>query len=273
MGLFDNPAEYYAKPEGYLRQGDLVIAPSSTLWSSAERPAEPGLLLSPSSVGTSQVALLWPAHDPVEGVSIEARWGLAMILPHECAIHRDFNRRVVQLQAEGAVTTDAVGRASADESLDPTVVVAPVVPINALPEADRRAVSSGGRIGLVPVCAGPDAHAPLIPTGALDLGRITEVSRRLIHRRAAGLSERARAFLRYKLAEQWAYRNQSLDAEIARAVGHRIVRHQVIERPKDLQVVLELDDGTTLILKSDQARPGRVDLPSRDVFKDRPAPP
>jgi hypothetical protein len=45
----------------------------------------------------------------------------------------------------------------------------------------------------------------------------------------------------------------------------------VIERAKDLQVALELDDGTTPILKEDQRRPGRLDLPSRPGFADRPS--
>ncbi|HUX85553.1 MAG TPA: hypothetical protein VMW65_01010 [Chloroflexota bacterium] len=272
MGLFDDPRDYYGEVGGYLRQGDLVLAPSTTLWSAAERPADPGALLPPSGVGVNQITLLWPRRAPVEGLAAEVRWGLVMVLPHECAIHRDFNRRLVQLEAEGMGEAEAIERASGDPALDPTIVVAPVIPLSSLPETDRRAVSSGGRIGLFPVCAGPAADAPLIPAGVVDLGRLAEISRRLVHRRVARLSERARAFLRFKLAEQWAYRNQSLDAEIAQAVGHTIMRHQVIERSKDLQVVLELDDGTTLVLKQDQRRPGRVDLPSRSDFPDRPVP-
>ena len=270
MGLFDDPREYYDEARGYLRQGDLVIAPSATLWSAAECVADPGTLLTPRSVGGSQHVLLWPEREPVEGLAAEVRWGLVMILPHECAIHRDFNRRLARLRAEGVDEVEAVERASSDPSLDPTIVVAPVLPAALLSEADRRTVSSGGRIGQFPVCAGPDPHAPLIPAGTVDLGRIAEISRRLVHRRVARLSERARAFLRFKLAEQWAYRNQSLDADIARAVGHTIVRHQVIERSKDLEVILELDDGTTLILKQDQRRLNRADLPSRSDFSDRP---
>ncbi|MBI3978284.1 MAG: hypothetical protein HY331_08875 [Chloroflexi bacterium] len=272
MGLFDDPREYYAEVSGYLQQGDLVIAPSATLWAAAEQAVEPGLLLPPGSVGASQMALLWPPRDPVEGLVAEVRWGLVMVLPHECAIHRDFNRRLVELEAAGAPRAEAVERASADPALDPTIVVAPVLPLAALPEPDRRTVAAGGRIGLCPVCPGPDPRRPLIPPAAVDLGRAGEISRRLVHRRVARLSSRARAFLRFKLAEQWAYRNQSLDAEVARAVGQTIVRHQVIERAKDLQIILELDDGTTLVLKQDQRRPAPADLPPRSAFPDRPMP-
>lgn len=272
MGLFDDPREYYEPAIGYLRQGDLVIAPSVTLWSDRERTADPDVLLTPERVGITQSTLLWPHREEVEGVSAEARWGLAMVLPHECAIHRDFNRRLIQLQEAGNSQDDAIEQASNDPTLDPTIVVAPVIPLSHLPESDRRSVASGGRIGLFPVCPGPNATAPTIPAGVVDLGRISEISRRLVHARVARLSNRARALLRFKLAEQWAYRNQSLDDEIARAVGHTIVRHQVIERAKDLQVILELDDGTTLILKQDQRRLGRLDLPEREELMNRQLP-
>lgn len=272
MGLFDDPAAYYAAVEGYLRQGDFVLAPSSTLWSPAERPAESAALLPPSGIG-SQLTLLWPENPPIAGVTLEARWGLVMVLPHECAIHRDFNRRLVELAQQGMSQDEAVDRASADSSLDPTITVTPIIPLTALPGADRPTIASGGRIGLFPVCSGPSPSELLIPAGAVDLGRVTEISRQLVHRRVARLSTRARAFLRFKLVEQWAFRNQSLDADIARAVGQTIIRHQVVERTRDLQVILELDDGTTLVLKQDQRRPGQIDLPARSEFTDRPLPP
>jgi|GEM_PF-1642066 len=271
MGLFDDPAAYYADVEGYLRQGDFVLAPSTTLWSTTERPVEPGALLPPSGIG-SQVTLLWPESPPIAGAALEARWGLVMVLPHECAIHRDFNRRLIDLAQQGMSQDEAVELASADSSLDPTITVTPVIPLTALPGSDRLTIASGGRIGLFPVCTGPNPLEPLIPAGAVDLGRATEISRQLVHRRVAHLSARARAFLRFKLVEQWAFRNQSLDADIARAVGHTIIRHQVAERTRDLQVILELDDGTTLVLKQDQRRPGQIDLPARSGFTDRPLP-
>ena len=274
MGLFDDPRAYYADASGYLRQGDLIIAPSATLWTARERDSASAPLVPPTKVGTTQQTLLWPAQPPAEGVVAEVRWGLAIVLPHECAIHRDFNRRLVELERRDGITgTEAVARASADVSLDPTIVVAPVWPLSTFAEEDRRPIAEGGRIGFFPVCAGPDPSRPLVPPGAVDLGRVTEISRGLVHRRVARLSDRARALLRYKLAQQWAYRNQSLDAEIARAVGHTIVQSQVVERAKGLQITLILDDGSTLVLKQDQRRPGVDDLPGRAPLEDRPIPP
>lgn len=270
MGLLDDPTLYYVTDgSGPLRQGDLVLAPSATLYKDTETPAAQALISSPLRVGTAQQVHLWQPQQQVSGLSAEVRWGLAMVLPHECAISRDFNRRQVQLRKEGFSDEEARKIASDDPALDPTVVVSPVIPLIDFPLSDHPGILTGGRIGLFPICPGPRPEKPLVPKGVVDLGRASEISRQLIHQRVARLSERARALLRAKLVDQWAYRNLTLESEIARAIGRKIVDARVIEKSKDLEVILELDDGTTLVLKQDQRRPNRIDLPSRDDFQDR----
>jgi hypothetical protein len=270
MGLLDDPTLYYTTVgSGPLRQGDLVLAPSATLYQDTEIPAAQTLLAPPLRVGTTQHILLWQPQQQISGLSAEVRWGLAMVLPHECAISRDFNRRQVQLRKDGFTDEEARKLASGDPALDPTVVVSPVIPMSNFPRSDHASILTGSRIGLFPVCPGPRPEKPLVPQGVVDLGRASEISRQLIYQRVARLSERARAVLRSKLVDQWAYRNLSLESEIAKAIGRKIVDARVIEKSKDLEVILELDDGTTLVLKQDQRRPNRLNLPPRDDFQDR----
>jgi hypothetical protein len=105
--------------------------------------------------------------------------------------------------------------------------------------ASEAAVRQAQPIGYFPVVGSDD-----VDQGYLDFTRTVPVSRRLLWGPAAALSEAARKILRWKLAQFYAVRNLSVDAEIMAAIGKTITAVRVVTDHRDRLIVdLELDQG------------------------------
>jgi hypothetical protein len=133
------------------------------------------------------------------------------------------------------------------------VPVAPILPYPQLRFTNPAAVRQAQPTGYFPILAWPGQ----VDEGYLDFTRTVPVSRQLLWGPAAALSESARRILRWKLAQFYAVRNLSIDAEIERAVGKTITAVRIVADQRDRLIVdLELNDGESeLRLRQEPRRP------------------
>jgi len=89
VAWYDNENEYYQDAAGALRQGELVLAPT---------------------------------------VVVELGEDMAMVIPHDCALEKEFNERVGELVRNGTSEEVAIAQASTDSTLDRLVAVAQRAP-------------------------------------------------------------------------------------------------------------------------------------------------
>ena len=182
-----------------------------------------------------------------------------MVVSDDCAIDREFNARVGQLVIEGMPEAGAEAEARNDKRLDKFILVAPVLSYESLHFTSEQAVRSAQAVGYFPIVGGPE-----VDEGYLDLGRVHPISRSLLTEPFAALSEAGRSILRWKLAQYFAARNLSVDAEIAAAVGRTISAVRAVEDNKHRLVVdLELDGGAARLRlrqepRREEAPPARV---------------
>lgn len=119
--------------------------------------------------------------------------------------------------------------------------MAPVLLYRRLHFVNEGAVRQAHAIGYFPVV---DSDDPSMDEGYVDFTRTVPVSRKLLRGPYASMSEPARRILRWKLAQFYAFRNQSVDDEITAAVGKAITAvHAVTDNKNRLIVELELDHG------------------------------
>jgi hypothetical protein len=257
VAWFDTEAEYYQAPEGPLRQGDIVLA--ATVVVGAGVGPEPGV--APAQLGQARTVKLWTAlgHTLPEAPSLQAqvRWDLAMVLPHDCALEKEFNERVVELLAQGQDEADAVRAASADPALDRYLAVAPIRDYSVLPERRREGARGGQRHGAFPV---PASALYALESGWVDLNAPTTVDRVSFSPslRVASLTDRAVDYLRASLARHWAYRDLTRADEISRALGRTIVDIHAAPMGKDklrLELHLDGDAGTITLEGSNKPKP------------------
>ena len=250
MAWFDSENEYYQHPQGPLRQGDLVLAPSAVL-----EPGEGELpALAPSLLGDEQTIQLWKAARRTlpEAPTLRARvrWDLSMVLPHDCALEKEFNERVAELMREQLSEDEAIAQASADPTLDTLIALAPVRAYEEAAERRREGIRTGQRLGTFPV---PASSTHALDPGWVDLSAPTTVARSFFspELRVASLTVRAADYLRAALARHWSYRDLTRADEISRALGKTITDIKAAPMPKDrLRVELLLDgDGGTLTLE------------------------
>ena len=189
-------------------------------------------------------------------LSAEVGWALAMVIPHNCAMEKDWNERVAELVASGASQGEAEQQAGSDTGLDPLVTVAPILPYAGLSAKRERSIRSGLRLTAFPVVGNGQ-----VPEGFVDLNAMTCVHYTLVlvEQRVAALSRVAEAFLQKKLAMHFAYRDDSDLDVIAKAVGRRIVGVNVVEAPSKksarVKVAMTLEDGETLVLEGSAPAP------------------
>jgi hypothetical protein len=178
-----------------------------------------------------------------------------MVIPHNCAMEKDWNERVAELVASGASQGEAEQQAGSDTGLDPLVTVAPILPYAGLSAKRERSIRSGLRLSAFPVVGNGQ-----VPEGYVDLNAMTSVRYTLVltEQRVAALSRVAQAFLQKKLAMHFAYRDSDLDV-IAKAVARRIVGVNVVEAPSKksarVKVAMTLEDGETLVLDGSAPAP------------------
>lgn len=198
---------YLPEPHATRRQGDIVLAPTSVLWA-PERVSTPGSVpFPPTHIGEPvfSMAAQAPAGTPyVLGVH-ETRWSPAIILSHDCDLEKDFDERVHELIAEGIDVDDARRYASDDPTLDPLVVVAPLMTYDAVPERHRQGIRQAQRIGYFPLPPLPGAGESEY---LVDLGRVATVDHLLFRAKLASLTHTAAGVLRYKISEAYASRDQ-----------------------------------------------------------------
>lgn len=185
------------------------------------------------------------------------RWDLAMVIPHDCALEKEFNERVSELVREGASEEVAVEEASADNTLDRLVAVAPIRAYEDTTAKRKEGIRTGQRHGTFPV---PASSTYCIEPGWVDLTAPTTLDRGFFspNLRLASLTDRAADYLRASLARHWAYRDLTRKDEISKAIGRTIVDIKAASMAKDrlrVELFLDGDAGTITLDGSNKPAP------------------
>jgi len=257
VSVLTDPILYYDAPQKDWALGDIVIVPTAVLWAQSEKRADDYPQPAPPADGSASVAYdLWHGlaqfHDPV----IECWLTPAMIVVDDCVIDKEFNAFIQRLTDSGYSEGDAVAAARAETSLDLLTPVCPIRPYKDLRYANEQAVRQATSTGYFPIVDSDDMDA-----GYVDFLYTVPVSRRLLRGPVAALSEPARRILRWKLAQFYGFRNQSVDAEIMAAIGKTITDvHIVTDNKNRLVVDLTLDHGAGQLQLRQEPR--RTDIPA-----------
>ncbi|HET6232925.1 MAG TPA: hypothetical protein VFE05_22805 [Longimicrobiaceae bacterium] len=218
-------------------------------------------------LGTTQRMALWdePSGTGAPGVSAEVRFSPVLVLSHDCELEKDFNERVRELIVGGMAEDAAILEAEADPTLDPFVVVAPLLPYSAFAQKRHPGIRDGQRIGYFPLERLPHDGGDYV----VDLGHVSTVSVELLPQRAkvASLACESVYELRYKLSEAYAIRDLAVLQELERMTGRTIVR--VVAQGKSQKktsLQLYLDDGDIVHL---EVRKPREFLPE-EITRERP---
>jgi hypothetical protein len=257
MAWFDHETEFYREPIGPLRQGDLVLAPSAVM--------EPGIGgmsgVPPIDLGDERLVQVWTAGrdalPETPTLRVRTRWDLAMVLPHDCALEKEFNERVGELIAIGHPEDEAIAIASSDPTLDRLIAIAPARSYEEALPRRWEGIRTGQRHGTFPL---PKNEAALIEPGWVDLTAPTTIDRSLLSSgmRIASLSARSIDYLRAALALYWSYRDLTRADEISRAIGRTIVDIKAAPMPKEklrLELFLDGDSGTLTLEGSNKPVP------------------
>lgn len=261
---YDEAAKYYTAPNDAiaLSQGDIVVAPTAIL---CQGEAESNVA-APTDLGQERLVTLWRGRpkNQREAPTLFAnvRWGLAMVLPHSCAMQKDWNEQVNALKRAGRSQAEAEAIANADATLDPFVVIAPVLTYDTLPDARHAATANGSRLGVFPVC-GND----ILPAGYIDFARLATVRQELagVNYRVAQLSALTVGFLKHSIATYFAARSISRFDELSAAVGQTVVDVLPIDSPKKdkIRVSIALENGLSLVLEGDARATPPGNVPER----------
>lgn len=242
MAILDDPTLYYGSSQDDWALGDVVIVPSVVLWRAGERPTEAAPQPTPPPDGSASIRYaLWTGGSPFPDPMIEAWLTPAVIVVDDCVIDKEFNASVEQRIRSGIPEDQAVEAARSDKTLDPLVPIAPILPYEQLRSANEQAVRQAQSVGYFPVVESAE-----MDEGYIDFTRTVPVSRHLLTGPFASMSDPARRVLRWKLAQFYAFRNQSIDEQIMDAVGKTITNVNVVTDHKNRLVVeLELDTGAS----------------------------
>jgi hypothetical protein len=263
MSWFDSETDYFQAPDGPLRQGDVVLAPTAVF---EPGPGQaPGV--APAGLGEERTVQVWrgarQSLPDAPALQARVRWDLAMVLPHDCSLEKEFNERVAELMAAGQAEDAAIHAASADPMLDRLIAVAPVLGYDTVLPRRREGIRTGQRLGTFPV---PHSAAYAIEPSWVNLNAVTTVDRSFFsaNLRVAALKDRTVDYLRAALARHWAYRDLTREDEISRAIGRHIVDIKAAPMPKErLRLELFLDgEGGTLTLEG-SSKPAPPDRRAR----------
>lgn len=189
------------------------------------------------------------AWDAGHSLGLAAGICLAMVITHDCQLDKEWNQRVRELEKGGTETQDAERDASADTTLDRTLVVSPLVDLTEL-RGGRGNLLAGKVIGYLPVPTHPE-H--LVDECVVDLTYQCTIDR-LDVVKVASISEAARKQLRYALIQLDALRTADLGFEIEAVVGRTIQKVEVPARDP-LMVRIQLDDGKVIQLLQQAGTP------------------
>ncbi len=263
MPWYDDPSLYFGGSSDVLSQGDIVVATTGTFEGDAGETAP----ASPLYFGEERYVSVWRGSTGVlpeaPSLGLRARWGLAMVLPHACALEKEFNERVAELVAAGTAQSSAEQLANDDPALDRFVALAPLCAYDDLAPKLRTGVQTCARLGTFPVPANASAG---IPAAWVDLRRISTTDVALVDvetLRFASLSALAQAHLQAALAKHWSYRDLSRYAELQRAFGQRIVDIVPISTGKKIRVGFTLEDGAQLVFEAANTPSPTMESPAR----------
>src|SRR5580693_10700800 len=119
MAWFDEPARFYRDVNLHdpISQGDIVVAPTLAIGLGAAESD----LVGPSELGSERRVTLWHSagYDGAAAPALFATvwWGLAMVLPHPCAMEKEWNEQVADLVEDGRTEDEAVSIATGDQTL------------------------------------------------------------------------------------------------------------------------------------------------------------
>lgn len=238
------PGEFYAANEGPPRQGDILLAGVSRLVAE-DRFTPTGW----EPLDTADATIDLPERD--EPLRLAAGAALVMVTSHDCHFDKQWNRIRNRLIGDGMDEDAATRQADADPALDRTFTASPLVRPDDL-RLDRGNLLGGRVIGYLPV---PPSDDGLIPEAVVDLTYRATLDRLAIAR-VAGISNIARAQLRYALARLDALRTPSVGFAIEAVVGRQI-SDVSFPNHEPLLVRLRLDDGAELDLLQQPGEPGQ----------------
>lgn len=253
MAWFERANEYYREfnVDDAIGQGDIVIAPTTLVLSGTSESD----LTGPTDLGQTRRSTLWhgttDALPAAPALSAETRWGLAMVIPHACAMEKEWNERRTELARQGLTEEQAKAQANAETDLDQYVTLAPLLLYASVPEWKHRGIRTGQRLGFFPVCENTD-----VPAGFVDFNRFATVHYTLIIRalRQRVLSDLALAHLHHALAMHFAYRGLSRLDALEAAIGQRIIGLSPSTRAKGKLIVnIALENGQSLTLEGQDA--------------------
>jgi hypothetical protein len=185
---------------------------------------------------------------------------LGMVITHDCQLDKEWNQKVRELQKGGTPIEQAEIEATADTSLDRTLVVSPLIDPSDL-RGGRGNVMAGRVIGYLPVPKHPD---DLVDACVVDLTYQCTIDRRDVVK-VASVSEPARKQLRYALIQLDALRTADLGFELEAVVGKTIRKVEIPDR-NPLTVRIELDDGNVIQLLQEPGSPDQETGRSGEFF-------
>lgn len=182
-------------------------------------------------------------------LGVAAGIGLAMVVTHDCQLDKEWNQRVRDLQRGGMELERAEEEATADTTLDRTLVVSPLVDPDDL-RGGHGNLLAGRVIGYLPVPRHPEN---LVDECVVDLTYQCTIDR-LDVAKIASITEAARKQLRYALIQLDALRTADLGFEVEAVVGRTIRKVEVPAR-EPLTVRIQLDDGNVIQLLQQPGTP------------------
>jgi hypothetical protein len=231
--------ESFVRPGARLAQGDLVRAPSGIF-------AGAGSLASPS--------LLDASGPPLEAGDLR---GIAVTIPRLRVNQRDVVLRA-WYQPCVVVSPDC-----AIDKNPPQVLLAPILPLSALPDNQRDGVRSGTYLTALGLPADDalefaDGSVAPFPESYVDLQRIAPVAPDLIAaQRMVALSEVQTERLRAAWVRFVALREISSTGTIAAAQGKRVAKIRVVESSRKRHTVLiTFEDSSMVVLYQEPRRTG-----------------
>lgn len=267
MAWFDKPDLYYQglpPVSSALSQGEIVVAPTTVILGGEGAAA----MIGPATLDDVRETSIWLAAGDelpaAPALSARTRWGLAMIVPHSCALDKEWQERIADLIDVGHSEEAAHRTASAEQGLDEYVTLAPLFALSDTDASKRAGIRMNRRLGNFPVCAIDE-----IPESYVDLSLLSTVHYSVVPpaRRVAALSDLALAHFHYALAMHFAYRSFSGLEAIEGAIGRAILDISVAEKAKGrLVVTLILSEGVELVLEGENRN-----APAGDKLPPRPS--
>lgn len=234
---------FYVPADGPPRQGDILLA--GVVRVSADDAYTPTQW---RSLDAFDVTVEQARHDG-DALRLKVGSALVMVTSHDCHFDKEWNRRRSSLIREGIPEREAERLADDDDELDRFFNASPLISPDDL-AVDRGNLMAGRLLGYMPV---PESTDKLVPESVVDLTYRVTLDRRDIVR-VASISEEARRYLRFALAQLDSLRSPSVGFRIEDVIGKQI---EGVEFPKKnpLLVRLRLAGGEVIELLQQPGEP------------------